>query len=71
LGQIGLRFEQRGDHLVDLCSGLTALVSAVVNDSRNFRFEPEALENQDPTGSGQSFGLKAGEHLQRLVPLLN
>ena len=71
LGQIGLRFEQRGDHLVDFCSGLPALVSAVVSDSRNFRFEPDALEAQDASGSGQSFGLKAGEHLQRLVPLLN
>jgi len=71
LGQIGLRFAQRGDHLVDFCSGLPALVSAVVSDSRNFRFEPDALEAQDASGSGQSFGLKAGEHLQRLVPLLN
>ena len=71
LGQIGLRFEQRGDHLVDLCSGLPALVSAVVSDSRSFRFAPDALETQDPAGSGQSFGLKAGEHLQRLVPLVN
>jgi len=71
LGQIGLRFEQRGDYLVDLCSGLPALVSAVVSDSRSFRFAPDALETQDPAGSGQSFGLKAGEHLQRLVPLVN
>jgi DNA gyrase subunit A len=71
LGQIGLRFEQRGDHLVDLCSGLPALISGVVSDSRSFRFVPEALEAQDPSGSGQSFGLKAGEHLQRLVPLIN
>jgi DNA gyrase subunit A len=71
LGQIGLRFEQRGDHLVDLCSGLPALVSGVVSDSRNFRFVPDALEAQDPSGLGQSFGLKAGEHLQKLVPLLN
>jgi hypothetical protein len=29
------------------------------------------LEAQDPSGLGQSFGLKAGEHLQKLVPLLN
>jgi hypothetical protein len=43
----------------------------VVSDSRNFRFAPDGLEAQDPTGSGQSFGLKAGEHLQRLVPLIN
>ena len=70
LGQIGLRFEQRGDQLVDLCSAETGLISAVVSDTRNVRFVPSELECQDPTGSGEGLALKAGEVLQALVPLL-
>ncbi|MCP9775553.1 DNA topoisomerase (ATP-hydrolyzing) subunit A [Cyanobium sp. WAJ14-Wanaka] len=70
LGQIGLRFEQRGDQLVDLCGASFGLISAVVSETRNIRLKPDEIEAQDTAGSGDNMGLKAGEHLQRLVPLL-
>jgi len=71
LGQIGLRFAERGDQLVDLCSAETALISGVVSETRNVRLEPSQLEAQDPSGLGDNLGLKAGEHLQSLVPLIS
>jgi len=71
LGQIGLRFAERGDRLVDLCSAETALISGVVSETRNVRLEPSQLEAQDPSGLGDNLGLKAGEHLQSLVPLIS
>lgn len=70
LGQIGLRFDQRGDSLIDLCDASFALISALVSDSRNLRFDPGQMGAQDTTGSGENIGVKTGEELQKLVPLL-
>ena len=71
LGQIGLRFEQRGDRLVDLCDGSSRLVSTVVSDSRSLRLQPQQLEPQDGSGTGLQITLKPDEAIQRLIPLIN
>ncbi len=70
LGQIGLRFEQRGDQLVDLCSGAAELVAARVGTSRSVRLATAELTPEDGSGSGMLLNLGADEELSELVPLL-
>ncbi|MFM7676640.1 MAG: DNA topoisomerase (ATP-hydrolyzing) subunit A [Synechococcus sp.] len=70
LGQIGLRFLERGDVLVDLCEAGAPLVSVLVGEGRHARLQPEQLERQDATGSGETLNLRAGEAVQALVPLI-
>ncbi len=70
LGQIGLRFLDRGDALVDLCEASAPLVSVLVGEGRHARLLPEQLERQDTCGSGDSLKLRPGESVQALVPLI-
>ncbi|MEB3263972.1 MAG: DNA topoisomerase (ATP-hydrolyzing) subunit A, partial [Synechococcus sp.] len=70
LGQIGLRFLERGDALVDLCEAGAPLVSVLVGEGRHARLQPEQLERQDAAGSGETLNLRAGEAVQALVPLI-
>lgn len=70
LGQIGLRFEQRGDQLVDLCSGEAELVAARIGDSKSVRLTTGDLSAEDPTGTGILLPLGASDELSELVPLL-
>ena len=70
LGQIGLRFEQRGDQLVDLCTGSADLVSARIGDTRSVRLATGELTAEDPSGTGLLLPLGAGDELRELVPLL-
>ncbi|MCP9927103.1 DNA topoisomerase (ATP-hydrolyzing) subunit A [Cyanobium sp. CH-040] len=70
LGQIGLRFSQRQDQLIDLCGGDTPLVGALLDSGRNARLQPQDLEVEDATGSGVSLGLAEQEELSDLVPLV-
>ncbi len=70
LGQIGLRFQERNDQLVDLQGLGSAVVSVLVGDKRHFRLHADQLESQEASGSGQLFPLPAGESVQALVPLI-
>ncbi|TVS05721.1 MAG: DNA topoisomerase 4 subunit A [Cyanobium sp. PLM2.Bin73] len=70
LGQIGLRFSQRHDHLADLCDAEAPLVAALLSSGRSARLQPADLEGQDAGGPGVSLNLAEREDLQALVPLI-
>ena len=70
LGQIGIRFSQRQDQLVDLCAGDSGLVAALTSANRHERLALESLETEGSSGGGQQLALRDGERLQKLVPLL-
>ncbi|MCP9850312.1 DNA topoisomerase (ATP-hydrolyzing) subunit A [Cyanobium sp. Morenito 9A2] len=70
LGQIGLRFQERSDQLVDLQGLGSGLVSVLVGDKRHFRFNADQLETQDAPGSGEHYPLGEGERVRELVPLI-
>jgi DNA gyrase subunit A len=72
LGQIGLRFLDRSDELVDL-QGPGAVVIGVLlagGNGRSLRLKFAQVPLEDPTGSGLSLGLATGQQVQELVPLL-
>jgi DNA gyrase subunit A len=68
LGQICLRFEQRGDQLIDLREGHCAVVAAVLSDGRSRRLTAEELASQEH--NSQHLGLKGSDNVVELVPLL-
>jgi DNA gyrase subunit A len=70
LGQIGLRFLTRGDTLVDVRNG-EGLFGLLLGDNRNQRLRADRLERQDSAGAGELLNLRAGENVQRLLPLIN
>ncbi|MEY4297712.1 MAG: hypothetical protein RLZZ423_891 [Cyanobacteriota bacterium] len=70
IGQIGLRFSQRGDQLVDLCSGQPSLLAGLLQDGRSLRLDTAELQAEDESGSGQVLKLGSNERLSELVPLL-
>ncbi len=71
LGQIGIRFQQRDDALVALCTGDSPLVAALVGEGRSARLAPAALELESASsGSGIQLDLRAQDTLAALVPLL-
>jgi len=70
LGQIGLRFLARGDTLVDVRNG-EGLFGLLLGDNRNQRLRADRLEQQDSAGAGELLNLRAGENVQRLLPLIN
>jgi len=71
IGQIGMRFSQRGDQLIDLREDRSAVVSAVLSDGRSsLRLDTSELQAEDDTGSGQDLGIGGHEALTELVPLL-
>ena len=73
LGQIGLRFLQREDHLVDLVAADTTLVGVTLKgaDNRSLRLATAAVALEDAPAAGRQLDLKAGEQVQALVPLIN
>ncbi|MBM5819964.1 MAG: DNA topoisomerase 4 subunit A [Cyanobacteria bacterium K_DeepCast_150m_m2_101] len=71
IGQIGMRFSQRGDQLIDLREDRSAVVSAVLSDGlSSLRLDTSELQAEDDTGSGQDLGIGGHEALTELVPLL-
>jgi DNA gyrase subunit A len=70
LGQIGVRFLQRGDALVDLQEDSAAVVGVVLGEGRSLRLLTDQLNPEDSTGAGQGLGLKANERVQELIPLI-
>ncbi|MFM2157630.1 MAG: hypothetical protein RLZZ124_104, partial [Cyanobacteriota bacterium] len=69
LGQIGMRFEDRGDQLVDLRQGDERIVAVLLSDGRSLRLEPQALELEDGSGSGSALGFGESDRLSELIPL--
>jgi DNA gyrase subunit A len=72
LGQIGLRFLDRGDRLVDLQADTGPLVGVMVaaaGAERNLRLNHQELALEDSGGSGSDLGLPAGATIRQLVPL--
>jgi len=67
IGQIGIRFEQRSDELVDLCNGNTPLLGALLADGRNLRLDPHELNANDLN----TLKLGAKDQLLELIPLLD
>ena len=71
IGQIGVRFEQRGDQLVDLCGGHQPLLGALLADGRSLRLDAGSVSADENTGGGQTLGLGAKDQLLELIPLLS
>ena len=71
LGQIGLRFRERGDVLVDLCGDDGPLLAVRLDGGvgRSGRLSPLDLPLEDSTGEGIQLPLAANERLRELVPL--
>ena len=72
LGQIGLRFLDRSDELVDLQGPGPSMMGVVLagGNGRSLRLKLAAVPLQDTSGSGLSLGLATGQQVQELVPLL-
>jgi DNA gyrase subunit A len=72
LGQIGLRFLDRSDELVDLQGPGTSVMGVVLagGNGLSLRLKLAAVPLQDTSGSGLSLGLATGQQVQELVPLL-
>jgi DNA gyrase subunit A len=72
LGQIGLRFLQRSDQLVDLKGANNALVGVRLEGSegRHLRWSVNALASEDTSTSGLLLPLRPGEEVLELVPLV-
>ncbi|MFM7465108.1 MAG: DNA topoisomerase (ATP-hydrolyzing) subunit A [Cyanobium sp.] len=72
LGQIGLRFLQRSDQLIDLQGANSALVGVRLEGSegRHLRWSVNALASEDTTTSGLLLPLRPGEEVRELVPLV-
>ncbi|MCP9835651.1 MULTISPECIES: DNA topoisomerase (ATP-hydrolyzing) subunit A [unclassified Cyanobium] len=72
MGQIGLRFLERDDGLVDLQAGDAPVIGVTLEggDGRSLRLKAEQLALEDCGGSGTLLALKAGDAVQQLVPLI-
>ncbi|MFM8968324.1 MAG: DNA topoisomerase (ATP-hydrolyzing) subunit A, partial [Vulcanococcus sp.] len=57
LGQIGLRFQDRGDQLVDLRAGDANLAALLLSDGRNSRLACSDLASEDDRGAGQTLAI--------------
>jgi len=72
LGQIGLRFLERSDNLVDLQADIGPLVGVMVaaaGAERNLRLNLQSLALENSGGAGSDLGLPAGATIRQLVPL--
>jgi DNA gyrase subunit A len=72
MGQIGLRFLERDDALVDLQAGDARVIGVTLagNEGRSLRLTVDSLAPEDCGGSGTSLPLKAGDAVLELVPLI-
>ncbi len=72
MGQIGLRFLDRNDRLVDLQAGEARLIGVLLegNEGRSLRLNTETLAAEDSSGSGETLALGNGGAVQQLVPLI-
>ncbi|MBD2548484.1 DNA topoisomerase 4 subunit A [Microcystis elabens FACHB-917] len=72
MGQIGLRFLERDDALVDLQAGDAGVIGLTLEgaEGRSLRLAADQLPAEDCGGSGLALPLKAGDAVRELVPLL-
>ncbi|MDM7954244.1 MAG: DNA topoisomerase 4 subunit A [Cyanobium sp. CZS 25K] len=72
MGQIGLRFLERDDALVDLQAGEAGVIGVTLEggEGRSLRLGADQLPAEDCGGSGLALELKAGDAVRELVPLL-
>ena len=72
LGQIGLRFLDRSDELVDLQGPGPSVMGVMLagGNGLSLRLKLAAVPLEDTSGSGLSLGLATGQQVQELVPLL-
>ncbi|MFM1800312.1 MAG: hypothetical protein RLZZ117_2590 [Cyanobacteriota bacterium] len=72
LGQIGLRFLQRGDQLVDLREAEGGVVGVRLSgrEGRHLRWSVAQLPAEDGSAPGVQLPLKSGETLVELLPLV-
>jgi DNA gyrase subunit A len=72
LGQIGLRFLQRADQLVDLRAAEGSVVGLRLSgrEGRHLRWSVAQLPREDGATPGIQVPLRAGESVGELVPLL-
>ncbi len=71
LGQIGLRFQQRTDRVVDLQAVSDGVISVLIAGGDSLRFKPLELMEQDEHGAGEWLELRNGARVQGLIPLIN
>ena len=71
LGQIGLRFQQRTDRVVDLQAVSDGVISVLITGGESLRFKPLELTEQDEHGAGEWLELRNGARVQGLIPLIN
>jgi DNA gyrase subunit A len=72
LGQIGLRFLQRADQLVDLQGAESAVVGVRLSggEGRHLRWGVSDLANEDGNSAGMQLPLRPGETVLGMVPLV-
>jgi DNA gyrase subunit A len=72
MGQIGLRFLERDDALVDLQAGDAGVIGLTLEgaEGRSLRLAADQLPAEDCGGSGVALALKPGDAVRELVPLL-
>ena len=72
MGQIGLRFLERDDSLVDLQAGDAPVIGVTLegSDGRSLRLKADQLAPEDCGGSGTLLNLKANDAVLQLVPLI-
>lgn len=72
LGQIGLRFLQRSDQLVDLQAADSAVVGVRLTggEGRHLRWGVANLASEDGSTAGLQLPLRSGESVLELVPLV-
>jgi len=71
LGQIGLRFLERDDRVVDLQADSSAVIGVALAGSppRNLRLLTADLPSEDAGGSGLDLNLPSGTTIEALIPL--
>jgi DNA gyrase subunit A len=71
LGQIGLRFLERDDRVVDLQGDSSAVIGVALEGSppRNLRLLTADLPSEDAGGSGLDLNLPSGTTIEALIPL--
>jgi DNA gyrase subunit A len=71
IGQIGVRFEQRGDQLVDLCNGSQPLLGVLLADGRSLRLDATSLDPDSGADAATNLSLGAKDQISELVPPLS
>ena len=71
LGQIGLRFQQRDDVVVDLQGLNQGVMAALLSSGDSLRFNPMTMVDHDEHAPGDLLPLKPGSKLESLIPLIN